>query len=346
MRYERHAPPPGGPFSGPVVLRLALLGTALLAVTALVHSAYRDRGSVIGLFQPFLAPAHAGAADAVDLGLANIDQDPAGARAEIADAPRQVNPLGLTQIDECLEVDRNLLERVKDNTAGRAEESPAIYQMLCVAATIPRAQLAALSRRDVTFSNLFHEPDLYRGKPIHLVGVLCRLTARADLDLRNPYSIPVVYEAWIFTENQLDDPMVVLLTKLPEGLTPGEELRENVALDAFFFKKFAYQRSNGQWHAAPMLIGHGIEWSTIDRTGGTREAILLGGGFVLLLVVGFLVFWWGARRDDRLARRYREIATKTAIEPVPTKPVGELFEDSPAPADSTPRPAGHPKPTD
>jgi hypothetical protein len=243
------------------------------------------------------------------LELASLEQPEAGAAPALAAVAKgeAYNPLNLKEVGGCREIDRSQFGAIRDKKPGQPGEAPIIYQMLCVAATTPPTELAAAARRDVFFVNLFNDPDLYRGKPIHVEGVLSRLTKREDLAAKNPYGITEVYEAWIFTENQIQNPIVVLLTDIPKGLKPGMEMRENVSLNAYFFKLFAFQTADQKWHAGPMLIGHSMTWKRVAEGMGSTEALWLGVGFVLLLTAGAFIFWWNSRRDDELSDQFHSM---------------------------------------
>ncbi|MFO0945111.1 MAG: hypothetical protein U1D30_04075 [Planctomycetota bacterium] len=235
-------------------------------------------------------------------------------------------------IEECTEIDKSRLAAVKDRTLGNAKEAPLLYHLLCVAANMTPDWWAAHARRDVFFSNLFHDPAAYRGEPIHLKGVLSRLTAREDLSSKNDHGFDRIFEAWIFTENQVENPVVVLLSKVPMGLEPSIDLRENVELDAFFFKLFAFQTGDQTWHAAPLFVGKTLKWIRVETGNGVSEAVLLGAGFVAILSIAAVSFWWLSRRDEHLSRQFH--ATVDQV----TKPgdvpffAGELFEND-APSD-------------
>ncbi|MFO0944499.1 MAG: hypothetical protein U1D30_00925 [Planctomycetota bacterium] len=163
------------------------------------------------------------------------------ASGTLPQTPGKANPLGLVQTEECTEVDTGLLARAKDKTPRRAEESASIYQILCVAATKGSGGLANESKKEVLFANLFNAPDEYRGQPVRIEGILRRLVRWDGKELKNAYGIPHFYEGWVFTEDQPHNPIQILFTRLPEGLKPGTELKENVSFDGYFFKLFAYQ---------------------------------------------------------------------------------------------------------
>lgn len=215
------------------------------------------------------------------------------------------NPLNLLHTDECTEVNNTLFEGIEDKTPTEMTEVDAIRQLLCVAATISPEQLGSLARRDVTFGNLFNQPELWRGKAIHLEGTLARLTEYQLDDRRNPYGLTRYYEAWIFTEQQRQFPMVVLFSSLPLGLQPGQSVDETVSADAFFLKLHAYAAADEKWRAAPLLVGYSPVWNKAETTSFALEDWWWLGGMFALGAVLLLFVLWLNHRDDQLFEQMR-----------------------------------------
>lgn len=324
----RHRRPPPSLFTKREITHVGLLVSALLLLALSSHRIQQP--SSWGWFidsvpteltegnasdATLLAPASDGAPGAEPpLALAA----PPPAELVVGDTAK-VNPLGLEQTDECLEVDTVLLSRVKDKTPRRAEESEAIYQILCVAATKAPGELHREARKDVLFANLFNDPGEYRGKPVHIRGILRRLVRWEGKELKNAYGIPHFYEGWVFTEDQPHNPIQILFTKLPEGLEPGTELKENVAFDGYFFKLFAYQALDRKWHAAPMLLGYELDWQRVPTSNIAPNAILTLLGIASVFLLAGLAIWWQSKRDESLAEKIRARAG-----PPPTPEMGFL----------------------
>lgn len=220
-----------------------------------------------------------------------------------APSPKANPPL--KDVDECREVDTSLLTDIRDKTPRQAEDAAAINQMLCVAATVPPAELAGSARRDVLFANLYEAPASYRGRPIHMFGVLRRLLAH-DRDPRvTAHGLGRYYEAWIFPEDQAANPVVVLFTACPPGLEPGYALKENVAFDGYFVKLLAYQSQEGEWRAAPMFAGRTLEWQRVEPETMSQGAWVVAFGLVAAVGIGTAAFWWQGRRDRHLLEELR-----------------------------------------
>ncbi|MGL4460608.1 MAG: hypothetical protein ACRC1K_00490 [Planctomycetia bacterium] len=237
-----------------------------------------------------------------------------------------VNPLNLQQIDECTQVNRELLEGVRDRTAQSADDAAAIFQMLCVASTLPPEKLRSAARRDVLFANLWNDPDAHRGKPIHVEGVLRQLTLYDGQQLKNPYSVPAFYEAWIFTQDQSDNPTKLLFTELPAGLAPGVKLAEYVRFNGFFLKIERYGDQGGNDRGAPVLVGAKLEWTPIQKGVGS-DAVYLGLGLMAAMGVATFFLYRAGRQDEALAARLQETAG-----PAPDATPSFLLDDAAASA--------------
>lgn len=358
MRWTRHRPPPPGLGQG-VGSRLLFLATLLFLLYVSMVRLHRNPGLPGSFLKHFVTRESADQTQADrpnETGLLPRDDDaafsvpvdespPAGKKPEAANAPHaapdvppasnaatpnpnrtQINPLALRRIEQCATVNPGLLDTVRDKSPNRLEETPAIHHLMCVAATTPAVELAAMSLRDVRFKHLFNSPNRYRGSAVRVVGTLARLDANPQDPDQNEHGISRYYEAWIFPEDQYLNPMVVLVTSLPPGLHPNESMRETVAVDAFFLKLHAFRNRQGVWHAAPLLVGSTLQWRAFDRSVGTFDAVVLALAFVVVVACGAAIFWWYGRRDERLADQYRELAGRETAPSSPIDPRTTFFE--------------------
>ena len=261
-------------------------------------------------FVPPAAPAQTSKGNREQTSVADSDQPALRPQASATGAGSgQVNPLGLRQIEKCCQVDQHLLSSVRDRRPRSDEDREAVLQLLCVAATTAPQQLAACSRKDVFFSTLWHNPATYRGELVRVQGVLRRLEIeKENYADRNPYGIDVVYEAWLFPEDQVSNPMLVLFTELPPGLKPGLNLKENVAVDAYFLKIFAFWDQGGNYRGAPMFVGHKLMIHRVDSSRFDIQVVYFFAAIVAAFFLLALVFWWQSRRDQRLADELRQTA--------------------------------------
>jgi hypothetical protein len=237
----------------------------------------------------------------------------AKATARATSSESAFNPLGLVQTGECAEIDAETIrEVVQDKTGSRAEESLILQQLLCRAATMDPAELAKQSRRDLLFSNLLHDSDRYRGVPVHRRGVLRSLVLHETDPTTNPYGLSRYYQGWLFTEDQPSNPTTILFSRLPEKLSPGENLSWEISIDAFYLKLFAFRSQDGRIRIAPMLVGYSpvLHEASFSATPSLWQAtgVLLALGFAM---AGYILW---QRRQDRVfaARLARPSATLPA----------------------------------
>ncbi len=103
--------------------------------------------------------------------------------------------------------------------------------------------LAKRSRKELTYRRLFEEGrGQYRGEIVHVEGKLKRLTSIGITKLLENAGIKKLYEAWIFGAASVSDPTCVILSELPAGLEPGEDIRNVwITCDGYFFKRYAYE---------------------------------------------------------------------------------------------------------
>lgn len=244
-------------------------------------------------------------------------------------AYEQVNPLRLHLIDECMTPNPDYLAEIKDFT--KTAEFDPFYQLLCVASTIPPEVLAKEARRDVFFAQLYNNPKEYRGVPIRIEGLARRITEFNGLDRENPYGLPHYYEAWVYTPSQWQDPIRVYAASLGEGLEPGEDLRVEVKIDAFFFKIISHKAGDEQFHGAPMLIGYQL--NKIVRPPSTlgRQAMIAGLIFLGLTALAGLYVWYMGRRDEKLAQEMRRQAVGNG--PLPSDSMGAMGQMGRHPSD-------------
>lgn len=97
--------------------------------------------------------------------------------------------------------------------------------------------------RDVGFVELNDRPADYRGRLLAFRGTLWRLAPLRD-DL---------FEAWLYTVDAANNPTRVLLTELPAGIQPGNQLDRQVEFAGYFIKRYGYATERGT-HVAPLFV--------------------------------------------------------------------------------------------
>lgn len=207
------------------------------------------------------------------------------------------------------------LDAIRDYSIGlRFEERDAYFRILELAQQTPLAKQREYAlnfqeaRRQAdpryvsrkpekfpVFVDIFQNPDVYRGRPVTLHGVMRSLT-KIDPG-KNDRDIHDVYEGWIFTDDGQSNPAVVVFLSKPEGLKVGGDLTEEVRLTGYFFKMYGYQ-SQEKVRKAPLILAGEVEWRQ-SREGYRAQS--LGVEVYLLVTLVFLLLgfvWWQAQRRE------------------------------------------------
>ena len=147
---------------------------------------------------------------------------------------------------------------IQDKTTPSFRDNAAYSMLLTRARETPPAELAAQSRADVPYTELWERPERYRGLPIHLSGTARRVLVHDEL---NPALAPSskIYEAYVFTLESQHNPYILVFEEPPPGLPGGLDIQEKVSFDGYFLKLLAYQAGD-RLRAAPMLVGR-LHWT-------------------------------------------------------------------------------------
>jgi len=110
----------------------------------------------------------------------------------------------------------------------------------------------------------------------------------------------VAYE----TKEMWSYPVTFCVRSLPEGLSPGEQLHEEIAVPAFFFKNWSYDTSDLEGHSstrrvAPLLIAREPIRLLPPQSGSNTLAGVLSGVLFATVVLGIWIAVWRAHRADR-----------------------------------------------
>ena len=197
---------------------------------------------------------------------------------------------------------KSILRRVKDNTIGiRRDEADAYYRLLYHARKVPIDELELAGATDVQYINLMTEPDRFRGEPVTIHGDLWRLYEFEAGP--NTLGLKALYEAWIFTSDSEKNPYRVIFTTLPKELEPGVNLRKQVRVTGYFFKREGYASSGGM-HVAPTLLAQRIIPFRPPGAPPSTDAIVPYMMVVIAAIgLAFLVTLVGFTISDRRAAR-------------------------------------------
>jgi hypothetical protein len=205
--------------------------------------------------------------------------------------------------------------------------------------------LAEHTRKELTFRRLFEEGrGQYRGEIVRVQGRLKRLTWIDSNKYLKDAGIKALYEAWIFDPAYNSHPTCVVISELPPGIEPAEDIRDIwVTCDGYFFKRYLYESAEVSektkrqvMKLTPLVIGRTLELKTPVVDTRKERAWQSWSYFVptlLVLVFGMiagalLIHRWFVRGD----RRAHEIlANARALEFVaPSEPLPHPYMREPS----------------
>ena len=208
---------------------------------------------------------------------------------DIVPGPNETDP------DELAKLQTNL-KAVQDRHRLQDFEMSAYWQLMRWSRTRPFAELEKLSRRDVPYSHLWEEPELYRGQPMRLKLHLRRVLKYEPS--KNPQDLKVTYEAWGWTEDSRSFPFCVVFPDKPDNLKVGTDVEGDIVFVGYFLKWMSYDAFDTKKNA-PLLIGRvrpATRTAGAASNGGWEFAFLKLIGVVLLLsFIGWFAIY-GLRR--------------------------------------------------
>lgn len=157
------------------------------------------------------------------------------------------------------------LERIEDdqpvqNLKSNPDEYNAYNFFVMRARQVSPALMAENANRKMTFGRMYEAGrGKYRGEIIHVEGRLKRVVwigSNSDLEAQG---VKDLYEAWIFPEEYFGNPTCVIISELPPGLEPGEDIPGKWgSFDGYFFKRYKY-RAVDATRLAPLAIGRTLK---------------------------------------------------------------------------------------
>jgi protein-S-isoprenylcysteine O-methyltransferase Ste14 len=211
-------------------------------------------------------------------------------------APEVIVP-GPTDQDQAQAAEaKNLFQAVTDRAPLAQIEMPAYWRCLKWARAQSFAELDRRAIHGLVYTQLWEQPDKYRGKLIRL-----RLHVQRILDWEAPQNsagVHRVYEAWGWTDESKSFPYVVVLSDVPQGIPLGDNVRQEGVFVGYFLKTMAYTAYNRN-RSSPLLLGR-MEW--LPATATTHPVVnhrdwvwitAVGIPVVLLIIAGT---WWRMRR--------------------------------------------------
>ena len=153
-------------------------------------------------------------------------------------------------------IDPSWLSALRDDTVFRSTEVDAWYVMLAVVRDASSDQFAVHSVGMVGFTQLYRQPDAYRGKAVELSGVVKRCHRIKAHD--NPHDIQDYYRCWLWPQGSVN-PVVVYSLTIPQQFPTGMSINEDVSVEGLFYKRWAYKAVE-DIRVAPLVIARTLAW--------------------------------------------------------------------------------------
>jgi hypothetical protein len=247
------------------------------------------------------------------------------------------------RIEPVTELPPDFFVRVRDfdlADASQPVESPEFYELLSYVQNTPAATLFenADPPPEVRAEILVRDTGEWRGEPVRVSGTLL-LAREVPLGPRgeNPLGVPFIWELWL---SSYQGTSRVLSLEAPEGLT---EMRDIVDADGLYFRRYAYENTRDQPHAAAVVVAKRLQRYVRPENTWLPTAVRVVVG---LVAGGAVLFVFIARADKRSAAAARQASIgrkkKLAARPGllhPGKPA-----DAPPPAPPAPAGDGGPPP--
>ena len=216
------------------------------------------------------------------------------------------------------------LSSVRDNTVFRNSESAAWYTLLATLRDAPREALFQAPADTVGFTQLFQQPDVYRGKLVRVTGEVRR--AHYVQAHKNDREIAGYWQCWMFPSGS-KNPLVVYSLDMPDSFPEGMDVSEHVEFVGVSYKLWAYQAVEDIL-TAPLILAKTGQWQ--PRPAASRPTLpnrpRIAMAMVLALVLAVGTAMWVFQRSNRLsdtASRYDELRKSAPPdEPLNQLPVG------------------------
>ncbi len=171
---------------------------------------------------------------------------------------------------------------VRDRTELMRREMTSYWQLMAWGRTQTFAELRQRSRIEPNFSEIWEDPDQFRGVPIRL-KLHVRRVIQYDAP-KNDVGVAEVFEAWGWTDNSKSYPYVVVFPYKPEGLPVGAEVESEVLFTGYFLKIMAYTAFDKRL-AAPLLVGK-VQVTKAANSRAKLEALKKSRSLAFLPIVG------------------------------------------------------------
>jgi hypothetical protein len=186
-----------------------------------------------------------------DQALADVGAEagaPAGSQVPetIVPGPNDTDPAAVAEMEE-------LLKAVRDRRPLEGREMFAYWKLMEWSRTQPMAEIEQRAQKDVAFTQLWEQPEKFRGKPVRM-RMHVRRVIKWDGAPKNPLGLKDVYEAWAWTDESKSFPYLVVFPELPPGLPVGSDVQGEIVFVGYFLKIMAYEATDKQ-RGTPLFVG-------------------------------------------------------------------------------------------
>ncbi len=212
-------------------------------------------------------------------------------------------------------------DAVTDKTPLGKEEMPAYWRLMAWEEHQSLAALRERAAKNVTFRELWQQPDRWRGKLVELTLHLGR-TKEVDELADNELGMKSVHEVWGWNSESQPYWFWLVCPDLPPGMPEGT-IQEEATFVGYFLKLLPYEDHQGKTLTTPLLVGRLVwhpmpaspatprdEWTWVAYPAGAIVA-------VMLLSRAWTSLGFGRRkaaRHDALEPRVDEHAVESWLE--------------------------------
>ncbi len=181
-----------------------------------------------------------------------------------------------------------------------------------------------------TFVDLFRAPEAYHGRLVTFRGHVRRLVSYPAG--KNDLGFEQLHEAWLYTDEAQQNPVVVVCTELPPKMPVGSDiLIDFVSATGYFFKRYGYNDRSGEPRFAPLILARCLEWAPPPQRAhwispATTFGLAVGAGFIIVAL------WWRSTQRSRTAIRHATddapiIFAQDSLKPITTAPEPPIHGD-------------------
>jgi len=244
--------------------------------------------------------------------------------------PRQPQPPGVVVIKKSLDnaskeqggqqetrsplgIELSRYESVVDDTVFRSQESQLWFETLAALRDAPEDLVARRAIPLVGFTQLFRQPDQYRGRLVEVQGTVRR--AHRIVSHPNDFQIEGYWRCWLFPDGTTN-PIVIYALEMPDSFPSGMSTRERVNFRGVFFKRWVYAADGGGM-VAPLVLARAVEWhpqQTVNPPSSfpSLPIILVVLAIVAVVAVVLARLAFQSSHPDKSAAAYRDSSEAAA----------------------------------